>query len=274
MKFLKDLSPVGWVVLIAIVAALGYGVYSIIPKDKLGPNAASAQVSTDEDRPVNGPTVDRTVEAKTSSGRTVEVPLPERPVNGTFKGVVEVGASGFNSFVVNIDPQKRWEIVSKDFGESLSYEGMATTHDIVTGLKKYLAMMFAKGCAGRNVHFVISSGALKNPKTKDISAEIKKMGYTVNEVTADQEGKYALKALLPPFARDNSFTVDMGSGNTKISWYEGSSLRTLEAPGAKYYQNGKTDQEVYEEIKSKVSQVPQAKRVKCYIIGGVPFQMA
>jgi hypothetical protein len=43
---------------------------------------------------------------------------------------VEVGATGFNSFVINMDAQKRWEIVSKDFGESLAYEGLATTEDI------------------------------------------------------------------------------------------------------------------------------------------------
>ena len=62
-----------------------------------------------------------------------------------LRGVVEVGATGFNSFVINMDSQKRWEIVSKDFGESLAYEGLATTEDIRAGLKKYLAAMFDKG---------------------------------------------------------------------------------------------------------------------------------
>ncbi len=70
---------------------------------------------------------------------------PEKPENGTLRGVVEVGATGFNSFVINMDAQKRWEIVSKDFGESLAYEGLATTEDIRAGLKKYLSAMFDKG---------------------------------------------------------------------------------------------------------------------------------
>src|SRR6476661_8339088 len=69
---------------------------------------------------------------------------PEKPVNGTLRGVVEVGATGFNSFVINMDKQRRWEIVSKDFGESLAYEGLATTEDIRNGLKKYIAGMFDK----------------------------------------------------------------------------------------------------------------------------------
>src|ERR1043165_2494354 len=123
---------------------------------------------------------------------------PEKPENGTLRGVVEVGATGFNSFVINMDKERRWEIVSKDFGESLAYEGLATADDIRTGLKKYLASMFEKGVAKNNMHFVISSGAQKEPKTAVIANELKKLGYVVNLVTAEQEGKFALKATVPP----------------------------------------------------------------------------
>ncbi len=60
--------------------------------------------------------------------------------------MVDVGASGFNSFVINMDKQKHWEIVLKDFGRSLVYEGLATTEDIRAGLTKYRAAISAKGC--------------------------------------------------------------------------------------------------------------------------------
>ncbi|MNN33619.1 hypothetical protein D3C81_1473850 [compost metagenome] len=63
---------------------------------------------------------------------------PEKPVDGEYKGVVEVGASGFNSFVVNMDKENRWEIISKDFGKSFAYEGLANTEDIRKGLKDYI----------------------------------------------------------------------------------------------------------------------------------------
>jgi hypothetical protein len=198
----------------------------------------------------------------------------QRPVNGTIKGVVEVGASGFNSFVVNIDKEKNWEIVSKEFGSSLAYEGFADQSSITTGLRNYLSQMFNKGVAGRNAHFVISSGALKNPKTVQIAEGIQKLGYVVNKVTPEQEGKYALKALLSKNYQENSYVVDIGSGNTKISWYEGSSLKSVELPGAKYYQDGKTDDEVYNQIKEAANKVPLAKRSNCFIIGGVPFKLA
>jgi hypothetical protein len=199
---------------------------------------------------------------------------PEKPENGTLRGVVEVGATGFNSFVINMDKEKRWEIVSKDFGESLAYEGLATADDIRIGLKKYLAGMFEKGVAKNNMHFVISSGAQKEPKTGIIANELKKLGYVVNLVTAEQEGKLALKATVPPSYQDNSFLVDIGSGNTKISWQEGGNLKTLEVAGAKYYEHGTADDQVYNDVKAQAGKIPESKRNVCFIIGGVPFTLA
>ena len=200
--------------------------------------------------------------------------MPEKPVDAVRKGVVEVGASGFNSFVVDIDAQKRWAIVSKDFGESLVYEGLATTADIRSGLKKYLAGMFDHGVQNKNMHFVISSGAQKEPKTAGIVSELKKMGYVVNLVTPEQEGKLALKAALPPQYRDNSFMADIGSGNTKVSWVDGASMKALELPGAKYYEKNTADDVVYNEVKSKASGIPAGKREVCFILGGVPYELA
>ena len=199
---------------------------------------------------------------------------PEKPVNGKLRGVVEVGATGFNSFVINMDNQKRWEIVSKDFGESLAYEGLATTEDIRSGLKKYLARMFDKGVLKTDMHFVISSGAQKEPKTTLISNELKKMGYVVNLVTPEQEGKLAFKATVPPSFQDNSFLVDIGSGNTKVSWQEGTNLKALELPGAKYYEKGTSNDAVYNEVKGQSAKIPEGKRNVGFIIGGVPFTLA
>jgi hypothetical protein len=208
-----------------------------------------------------------------SDSRTFDY-TPEKPVNGVLRGVVEVGATGFNSFVINMDAQKRWEIVSKDFGESLAYEGLATADDIRIGLKKYLAQMFDKGVSKNNMHFVISSGAQKEPKTTTISNELKKMGYVVNLVTAEQEGKFAFKATVPPPFQDNSFLVDIGSGNTKISWQDGAGLKSLELPGAKYYEKGTSDDQVYNDVKTQTAKIPEGKRNVAFILGGVPFTLA
>jgi hypothetical protein len=156
----------------------------------------------------------------------------------------------------------------------LAYEGLATTEDIRAGLKKYLSSMFDKGVSKNNMHFVISSGAQKEPKTGIISNELKKFGYVVNNVTAEQEAKLALKATVPPAYVDNSFMVDIGSGNTKISWDERGTLRSQELPGAKYYDKGTSDEDVYNQVKTQTARIPEGKRNVCFIIGGVPFTLA
>jgi len=199
---------------------------------------------------------------------------PEKPVDGKLKGVVEVGASGFNSFVIKMDAQKRWEIISKDFGESLVYEGLATTEDIRSGLKKYISSMFDKGVKSKDVHFVISSGAQKEPKTAIISSELKKMGFFVNLVTPEQEAKLGLAGLLPAQYKDNSFVTDIGSGNTKISWVDGSRIAAFEGPGAKYYEKEMKDDAVVSQIKAIAQKIPTGKRETCFIIGGVAFELA
>jgi len=272
------LKPAGIIVILLIIGVLAY--FAISPRlaDIRNENATissntqnSSNTSSDNTNTTPASTTTNT-DANTESREFNYT--PEKPENGILRGVVEVGATGFNSFVINMDNQKRWEIVSKDFGESLAYEGLATTEDIRTGLKKYLAAMFDKGVAKNNMHFVISSGAQKEPKTTTISNELKKMGYVVNNVTAEQEGKFGFNATVPPSFADNSFLVDIGSGNTKISWEENGRLQSIELPGAKYYEKGTSDDQVYNEVKSQLSKIPANKRNVGFVLGGVPFSLA
>ncbi|SNC77588.1 hypothetical protein SAMN06265337_4181 [Hymenobacter gelipurpurascens] len=279
------IKPLGVLVVLLIIGALAY--FAISPRLS-GGNQGSADTSTTSPSiPGSNRTTGNTADEPAASTTTTTTPAagtsedtrefnysPEKPQNGTLRGVVEVGATGFNSFVINMDRQKRWEIVSKDFGESLTYEGLATTEDIRAGLKKYLAAMFDKGVANRNMHFVISSGAQKEPKTAIISNELKKMGYVVNNVTAEQEGKMGFTATVPPAFADNSFLVDIGSGNTKISWQENGRLQSIELPGAKYYEKGIADEQVYNQVKTLVAKIPASKRNVGFILGGVPFTLA
>jgi len=265
------LKPAGIIIVLIIIAVLAY--FALKPKTT-DVATDSTDVTTSErtkDTPGNDPPP---ATKKNGSDEREFNYTAEKPVNGTTRGVVELGATGFNSFVINMDSKKNWEIVSKDFGESLAYEGLATTEDIRAGLKKYIAGMFDKGVSKNNIHFVISSGAQKEPKTTIISNELKKMGYIVNNVTPEQEARLGLKSTVPASFADNSFVVDIGSGNTKISWDENGSLKTLELPGAKYYEKGITDDNVYNDVKSQINKVPESKRNVAFIIGGVPFTLA
>ncbi|TGE03849.1 hypothetical protein [Hymenobacter fodinae] len=279
------IKPLGILVVLLIMGVLAY--FALKPRLSGSTTDSTTSATTSPTIPGSNQTTDNTTAAAAGStttpgtaaaGPTEETReftyTPEKPENGTLRGVVEVGATGFNSFVINMDRQKRWEIVSKDFGESLAYEGLATTADIRAGLKKYLSAMFDKGVANRNMHFVISSGAQKEPKTAIISNELKKMGYVVNNVTAEQEGKLGFSATVPPAFADNSFLVDIGSGNTKISWQENGRLQSIELPGAKYYEKGIADEQVYNQVKTLVAKLPENKRNIGFILGGVPFTLA
>lgn len=193
------------------------------------------------------------------------------PNGGKLKGVVELGATGFNSFIIRVDAQKNWKLEKAEYGASLVYENLATDDDIKSGLKRYIADMLGFGVGPKDIHFVVSSGAKKIEMTNKISAELRKMGYFVNEVTPEQEGRLALKAALPRDYANKAFVVDIGSGNTKISWLPNGAL---EAPGAKYFQNNVSDEAAYGETKGKASQVPSGLRGTCFIIGGVPYELA
>lgn len=199
---------------------------------------------------------------------------PTPPVNGKLKGVVELGATGFNSFIIRIDNLKNWKLEKSEFGNSLVMENMATDEDIRSGLKKYIGDMLAFGVGGKDIHFVVSSGAQKAESTQKITKALKVLGYVVNTVTPEEEGKLALKATLPRAFDQRAFVVDMGSGNTKISWIQNGQVGALETHGSKYYQNNTDAAKVYQDAVAKAKQVPQNLRETCFIIGGIPFELA
>jgi len=200
---------------------------------------------------------------------------PSEPKNGSLKGVVELGASGFNSFIVNIDKKKNWELKKAEWGNSLVYDNMASSADIRGGLKKYITNILDYGVNGKNIHFVVSSGALKVGSTKKIISELKNMNYFVNTVTPEQEARYALKSVLPTRFKATAFVVDIGSGNTKISWVNNDgTVKGLEAYGAKYYKNKVNDKTAYQDVFNKAKMVPKKRSEVCFMIGGVPYKLA
>ena len=199
---------------------------------------------------------------------------PPAVTNGKLKGVVELGASGFNSFIIKVDAQRNWQLEKSEFGNSLVLENMATDDDIRAGLKKYIGNMLDFGVSGKDIHFVVSSGAAKAENTTKISRALKQLNYVVNQVTPEQEGTLGLKTVLPEAYDRKAFVVDIGSGNTKISWKQDGKVSAVESYGAKYFQDKVDDQKVYDAVSAKVKQIPAANRTTCFIIGGVPFEMA
>lgn len=274
---MKRLTVAGRLIITALILGALYLGYTY-----LGGQTAMKKIATDQ---AQTPEALPTEEAATTSGSNTDTEAtdtprqvfnytPPVPVDGKLKGVVELGASGFNSFIIKVDKEKRWSLERSEFGNSLVTENMATDEDIRIGLKKYIGTMLDYGVAPREIHFVVSSGAAKAEVTQKITKGLKSLNYVVNQVTAEQEGQLALKSVLPQDYASKAFVVDIGSGNTKISWMNGAKVSALETYGAKYFQEGIDDAKVYQEVTAKAKQVPAELRNTCFIIGGVPFEMA
>lgn len=259
-----------------IVAGIFFGVRYFMPN--LGQSSSDASDKPTTEQPTKSDEAPPSGGSSSTWGKTGAAFTPQPfnytapvPSGGRLKGVVELGATGFNSFIVKIDAQKNWKLEKAEFGVSLVKEGLATDEDVKSGLRRYISDMVSFGVGTRDIHFVVSSGARKEPIMPKIESALKAMGYVVNVVTPEQEARYALKSALPPSFASRAFVVDIGSGNTKVSWNPNGAV---ELPGAKYYQNNLSPGTVYSEVKSKASQVPSNLRQTCFIIGGVPYELA
>jgi hypothetical protein len=274
---MQNLTVAGRLLITAIVLiGLYFGIRYFV--DHRAPGAVPAATTTTTGAASQGDEAAAPATADTPAAPSGErVPFtytaPE-PTGGRLRGVVELGASGFNSFIVRTDAQHNWKLDKAEFGNSLVMENMATDEDVRTGLKAYIAKMLDYGVAGRDIHFVVSSGALKATGTQKIIKQLAALKYVVNTVTPEKEGVLGLRSVLPPAYANKAFVVDIGSGNTKISWLADGAPKSVETYGAKYFENNTDEATVAADVKAKADQVPASLRQTCFIIGGIPFEMA
>lgn len=199
---------------------------------------------------------------------------PTPPTEGKLKGVVELGASGFNLFIIKLDKDKNWKTEKKEFGNSLIKEGMTGVADVKATLKDYIQTIVSFGVASKDIHFVVSSGAAKEEITNTITKALKQLGYVVNVVTPEQEAKFAFRSVMPKELENEAFVVDMGSGNTKISYMQDGKLVGKETFGSKYFQKEIENTAVADDVAEKLKDIPSTLTKTCLIIGGIPYQMA
>jgi hypothetical protein len=272
---MQNLTVAGRLLITAIILiGIYFGIRYFVGSREVAPATTTATTATTTTPDAASPG-EMTAPAATASGERVPFTYtaPE-PTNGRLRGVVELGASGFNSFIVRTDAQHNWKLDKAEFGNSLVMENMATDDDVRMGLKSYIGKMLDNGVAGRDIHFVVSSGALKASGTQKIINQLKKLGYVVNTVTPEKEGVLGLRSVLPPSYAEKAFVVDIGSGNTKISWLAGGAPKSVETYGAKYFEKSLDDATVAADVKNKAQQVPASLRSTCFIIGGIPFELA
>jgi hypothetical protein len=262
-------------ILLAAIAAIYFIVLSF---DSSPESAASAWVeaaprNTSKGTATNSDAAKSTAAAAMSARPAFNYPVP-KPVGGKMRGVVELGASGFNSFVVRTDAQHNWELQKAEFDNSLLMENLASDEEIRRGLRAYIANMLDYGVGGKDIHFVVSSGALKLAAAHRIAKELTQMGYVVNRMTAEKEAALGLSVAMPPPFGERAFVVDIGSGGTEISWLVDGKPQSVSTFGSKYFEYGAADDVVASDVKAKAQQVPAKLRQTCFIIGGVPYEMA
>ncbi|MBA2761228.1 MAG: hypothetical protein H0U39_04550, partial [Segetibacter sp.] len=102
------LKPAGIIIIVLIIAALAY--FAIRPRmselRKENSTELSNTSSSSRDNDSSSAKNPTTTTGNANSEEREFNYTPDKPVNGTLRGVVELGATGFNSFVINMDNQK------------------------------------------------------------------------------------------------------------------------------------------------------------------------
>jgi hypothetical protein len=199
---------------------------------------------------------------------------PEPPENGELLGIIELGYSGFNSFIVTMDRQDRWRLEKSVYGESYVSSDQITFEQVLKRIEKFKSTMIQFGVPENNINFVASSNAIKSEKVVDIARRLRQMNIGLITVNAKQEGNYALYATVPKEFFPHAFMIDIGSGNTKISWVDKKEPITIETYGSKYYEDGVSDQQARIGIKEAIAQVPAKNKTVCFMVGKIPYLLA
>ena len=199
---------------------------------------------------------------------------PEPPVNGKLLGIIELGYSGFNSFIVKMDDQDRWSLEKADYSESHVAENEVTFNHVISEIRRFKKDMIEYGVDPYDINLVASSSAIKNKKVSRIASRLRSLNIGMITVNAEQEGTFALFATVPRQMLEHSFMVDIGSGNTKVSWLQDGVPTTLETYGSKYFQQGTNDSVVSKSIKNLIAKVPEENKKMCFMVGKIPFLLA
>jgi serine/threonine protein kinase len=183
--------------------------------------------------------------------------------DGVKKGVIELGKTGFNSYVVTIDGKKNWRQENMTGSDDITYE-TTTFEDTKMSMKNCIARMLDFGVRPQNIHFIVRSGIMKEDLVVKIKEELIKQGYYVNAITPDQEAAYTIKCVIPTDYFNSAFALNIGETKTKMSFVKNNNFMGVEADGANYF--NKNEQEVYESISASALKIPIRNTKTCFIV--------
>ncbi|WP_370086756.1 hypothetical protein [Ekhidna sp.] len=198
---------------------------------------------------------------------------PQSPVNGELNAVIELGSLGLNYFVVNIDNQGRWKLVKSEYGRTNIIYGATTTNQIIDKISDFKSTILKAGVKDKNIFAVASSTFVKTEDVNRLREQLSEKGIKLKTVDASLEGKYAMMATIPREFIKESYLVDIGSGNTKVSWIDKADTLSVETHGSKYFLNNTQDTTVFREVRNVVLNIPEKNRNLCFILGGAIYEL-
>lgn len=184
------------------------------------------------------------------------------------EAVIVIGKKGLDYFIIEVDNYLQWKLVKKNHGLSMMSCNIHSNY-IRDQLAEYIDQISEYGIDWNNIHFVMSSSLDEN---KDnylaLRKASKELGINIQTVTPQQEGNYGLLATVPQHDYINAFFIDIGSGTTKIAWFERGKVKTKSTLGA-LEQNDNYFLEINHQINDIIALIPIQRFEACYVIGGV-----
>lgn len=197
---------------------------------------------------------------------------PPKPVNGQLYAAIELGAIGLNYFVIEIDKEQRWALKKSSFARSNIIYGINTTKEILKNIGEFRNEILDFGVASENIHIIASSSAIKADIIGMLKSELSKQNLQLKYIESAAEGRYALAATIPKEFISESFLVDIGSGNTKLSWIENNDTLSIDIHGSKYFLGDVQDTTVFREVRDAILEIPESNRYLCFMLGGMIYE--
>lgn len=213
------------------------------------------------------------VNSRPSAKKTFEY-QPQSPEDGQLMASIEIGSLGLNYFIISIDQQDRWETIRSEFGRSNLIFNESDLGEIETKVESFKNVIIENGVDPSNIHVVASSSSLEFVDTEELKKTVEQLGLQLHLISAKQEANYSLIAAVPKEFTDESFLVDMGSGNTKLSWVNNGDTISIDNYGSKYYLDGTPDSAVFRTFRESLLKIPLKNRNLCFMIGGTPYEFA
>jgi len=189
------------------------------------------------------------------------------------KAVISVGANSFDGFVIATNRNKAWSNVEQYYGESLGLE-LGINYALYKLEQTMEKIMSEQSVNPSDILVVLSSGLVEiNDDVSKIRKGLEDRGFKVRGLSCEEEASYAYAANILKDYEDDSFFLDIGSGNTKIAWKnQANEIETYCGEGSLFEQRLVTHEKAFSSFDNL--DIPTGRTKYCFVTGGGPFKLA